>query len=433
MVDPDQVIRKIGWRLLPLLMLLFFFNFLDRVNIGFAALEMNKSIGLSPVVFGWGAGAFFLSYAICQIPSSLLLNRLRIRLWIVSIAVVWGTASAGMAFATGPKSFIALRFLLGIAEAGFFPGFIYYLGFWFPKAARARFNALFLVAVPLATMLGNPLSGLIVGAGDIFGISAWRWLFVIEGFPSVVLGIIAFYWLSDSPAQANWLTSEEREWLVRTIQAEQGNTVAVGNDTLWNSLTDLRVLVLSTVSFFFILAIYGIGMWLPQIVSGFGASHFETGLLSAIPYAASVIGMLFWSARSDARAERRKHISIAAIFSGASLLAASQLSSPGLSLLAISIAAVCIFSASAVFWTLPTSFLTGGSAAAAIGMINSVGNLGGFAGPYLVGWIKTATGSFNPALITLGLTTVTGGILMFFAPSIVRRSKVQNLKMQALE
>lgn len=423
MIDADQVIRKIGLRLLPLLMLLFFFNFLDRVNIGFAALEMNRSLGLSPVIFGWGAGIFFLSYAICQIPSSLLLNRFRVRVWTVSIAVAWGLASAGMAFVTGPKSFMGLRLLLGIAEAGFFPGFIYYLSLWLPRHARARFNAIFLVAVPLANVLGNPLSGLILNAGDMIGIAAWRWLFILEGLPSIILGIFAFFWLSDSPAHASWLTPEERKWLTDKIAAEQANVAKPTAAGFRGTVSDARVVILSVVSFCFVMGIYGVGMWLPQIVSEFGATSLQTGFLTAIPYAAAVIGMLVWSARSDVRRERRKHISAPAILSGASLIAASQFQSPVLSLLAISIAAACIFAANAVLWTLPSNFLTGSTAAMGIATINAIGNLGGFTGPYLVGWLKASQGDFGFALMALGAVSAAGGMLILLAPALFRRLK----------
>lgn len=423
MIEPDRIIRKIGWRLLPLLMMLFFFNFLDRVNIGFAALDMNTSLGLSPVVFGWGAGIFFLSYAICQIPSSLMLNRFRVRVWIVSIAVAWGLASAGMAFVTGSKSFIGLRLLLGIAEAGFFPGFIYYLSCWFPRDARARFNAIFLIAVPLASMLGNPLSGLILSTGDMMGIPAWRWLFILEGLPSIFLGVVAFFWLSDSHAQATWLAPEERKWLADTIAAEHANTAKLTSDGLRGAVSDVRVAMLSIVSFCFIMGIYGVGLWLPQIVKDFGTTPLQTGFLSALPYAASIVGMLFWGARSDAHHERRGHISAAALFSGASLIAASQFQSPILSLLALSIAAASIFAANAVLWTLPSNFLAGSAAAIGIAIINSIGNLGGFAGPYLVGWVKAQTGHFGPALMVLGVMSAAGGLLIFLAPFVFRRLK----------
>ncbi|WP_425989197.1 MFS transporter [Afipia sp. DC4300-2b1] len=428
MIEPDSIIRKIGWRLLPLLMLLFFFNFLSRVNIGFAALDMNKSLGMPPVVFGWGAGIFFLGYAICQIPSSLLLQRVRVRLWIVSIAVAWGLASAGMAFVTGSKGFIALRLLLGIAEAGFFPGFIYYLSCWFPRDARARFNAVFLVAVPLASTLGNPLSGLILSTGETMGIPAWRWLFILEGLPSIVLGIIAFFWLSDSHAQATWLAPEERRWLADTIAAEHTNTAKLTGDGLLGSVFDVRVALLSIVSFCFIMGIYGVGLWLPQIVSGFGTTPLQTGLLSALPYAASIGGMLFWSARSDAHRERRNHIAAAAVLSGASLIAAAQFQSPTLSLLALSIAAASIFAANAVLWTLPSNFLAGSAAAIGIAIINSIGNLGGFTGPYLVGWVKGQTGDFGPALVSLGAISAVGGLLIVIAPWVFRRLKVSGFE-----
>lgn len=424
MIEPDKIIRKIGWRLLPLLMLLFFFNFLNRVNIGFAALDMNKSLGLPPAVFGWGAGIFFLSYALCQIPSSLMLQRFRVRLWIVVIAVAWGLASVGMAFVTGPKSFIALRLLLGIAEAGFFPGFIYYLSCWFPREARARFNAIFLVAAPLASMLGNPLSGLILSTGDMMGLPAWRWLFILEGLPSIILGIVAFFWLSDSHAQATWLAPGERKWLADTIATEHVYTAKLTSDGLRGAVADGRVATLSIVSFCFIMGIYGVGLWLPQIVSGFGTTPLQTGFLSALPYAASIVGMLLWSARSDAHGERRNHIAVAALLSGASLIAAAQLQSPALSLLALSIAAASIFAANAVLWTLPPNFLAGGAAAIGIAIINSIGNLGGFTGPYLVGWVKAQTGDFGPALMVLGAICTAGGLIMFIASLVFRRLKI---------
>lgn len=423
MVNPDRVVWKIGWRLLPLLMLLFFFNFLDRVNVGFAALEMNRSIGLSPVVFGLGAGIFFLSYAICQIPSSVLLGRLNVRVWILGTAILWGLASAGMSLANGPTSFIALRFLLGIAEAGFFPGFIYYLSLWFPRGARAKFNALFLSAVPVASMIGSPLSGLILSMDDVLGIESWRWLFIIEGLPSIALGIFAFFWLSDRPANAAWLSADERRWLIDTLATEQA-PAATDKPAFRDVMTDPRVVLLSVTSLLLIIGIYGIGMWLPQIVTGFGATSFENGLLSACPYLLATAVMLIWSRRSDALGERRLHLSFAAMISGAGFIASSQLTSPILALTAISVAAAFVFSASAVFWTLPTSFLAGSSAAVAIATINTVGNLGGFAGPYLVGWIKAATGSFGPALMMLGFSTIAAGALIFVSPVIFRRRRV---------
>lgn len=426
MVNERHIIRKVTWRLLPFFMLLFFFNFIDRVNVGFAAIEMNRDIGLSPTIFGWGAGAFFVSYAICQIPSSLLLDHLRIKLWIAGIAVIWGIASTSMAWVNGPKSFIALRFLLGFAEAGFFPGLIYYFGFWFPETVRGRINALLMIAVPVASMLGNPLSGLILSIGDNIGIAGWRWLFILEGTPSILLGVLAFFWLDDDPSKARWLTSDEREWLSDN-RAFQSTAVSSVREALTMSFTDPRALFLSIVSFCFIMGIYGVGFWLPQIVAGFGATMIETGLVTAIPYAFATVAMLLWSTRSDSRSERRMHIGIPALLSGASLAATAYTNSPVLSLVGLSVAAACIFSANTIFWALPSSFVVGRQAAVTIAMINSIGNLGGFTGPYLVGWLKDRTGGFETALTALGAITITGGIMILFAQLILNRKAIKAL------
>jgi ACS family tartrate transporter-like MFS transporter len=412
MIEPTRILRRTGWRLVPFLMLLYFANFLDRVNVGFAALSMNRAIGLTPTLYGWGAGIFFIGYFLFEVPSNLILARVGARLWIARIMVSWGIVSAAMALTSGPASFIALRFLLGVAEAGFFPGIILYLSFWFPAASRARIIAAFMAAIPLSSIVGNPLSGWIVSLGDLGGIDAWRWLFVLEGVPAALLGIAVLLYLPDGPAEARWLAPEERDWLVATLRAE---TQPQAHRDLRRSLSDPRVLLLAAIYGGFVIGLYGIALWLPQIIQTFGAGDRATGFLAAIPYGFAAIGMVLWGCHSDQRGERRRHIALAGVIAAAGLTLAA-IAPPALSLLAICAAAFGIYAAIPLVWTLPGGFLTGAAAAGAIALVNSIGNLGGFIGPYLVGWIREATGSFAPGLMVLAAACLAAGLLALAAP-----------------
>jgi len=403
MIEPQQVVRQVGWRLVPFLTFLYFVNFIDRVNVGFAALTMNKAIGLSPLAYGWGAGIFFLGYFLFEVPSNLALHRFGARRWIARIMVSWGIVSAAMALVAGPASFVALRFLLGIAEAGFFPGIILYLTYWFPGAARARIVGAFMTAVPLSSVIGNPLSAYLLGFDGIGGIEGWRWLFILEGVPALLLGIAVWFYLPDRPAEARFLSPEARDWLTATLTAEQAANTAARRFSLIDALTNPKVLLLAAIYFGLVMSLYGIVLWLPQLAGGFGLSTQQIGFGTAIPYLVAASGMYLFGRHSDARGERRFHLAFAAAVAGIALIATPYVGPSGITLLVLCAAAWGIYAALPVFWAIPAGFLAGSAAAGAIGLINSLGNLGGFAGPYLVGWLRQASGDFAAGLVILGL------------------------------
>ena len=423
MIEPQQVVKQVGWRLVPFLTLLYFVNFIDRVNVGFAALTMNEAVGLSPIAFGWGAGIFFLGYFLFEVPSNLALHRFGARRWIARIMVSWGVVSAAMALVNGPTSFVALRFLLGVAEAGFFPGIILYLTYWFPESARARIVGAFMTAVPLSSVIGNPLSAFLLGFDGLAGLEGWRWLFILEGVPAVLLGIAVWFYLPDRPAEARFLSEEARNWLSATLAAEAAARITQGRFNLLATLTDLKVLLLAAIYFGLVMSLYGIVLWLPQLASGFGLSTQQIGFVTAIPYIVAAIGMYFFGRNSDARGERRFHLAFAAAIAGIALIAIPYVGPPIVTLLVLCAAAWGIYAALPVFWAIPAGFLTGAAAAGAIGLINSLGNLGGFVGPYLVGWLRQASGGFAAGLIILGLACLAAAAAALVARIELDRSR----------
>ena len=401
---------KAARRLLPFLMLCYFCAYLDRVNVSFAALTMNRHLGLSPAAYGFGAGLFFLGYVAFEVPSNLILERVGARLWIARIMVTWSLISGATAFAAGETSFYALRLALGLAEAGFFPGIILYLTFWFPAAERARIVGTFMVAVPLSAAFGGPVSGLILTATDgMLGLAGWQWLYLIEAAPSLVLGFATLLVLTDRPGDAAWLTPAERTALAAQLAADP--RPAEAERSLSAALLHPRLLGLALVYFGLSTGLYAVGMWLPQIVSGFGLGTLATGCVSALPYLAAAAVMVPWTRRSDATGERAWHTAGPAIAAGLALVAASQTSGPLASILALSACAMGVFAALPTFWTLPTALLGGRAAAGGIALVNAVGGLGGFVGPSLMGWIKDATGRFDHALAAIGLLLVLTGLL----------------------
>lgn len=300
-----RVMRKITLRIVPFIMLLYFIAFLDRVNIGFAALTMNQDLGFSPTVFGLGAGIFFLGYFLFEVPSNLILHKVGARIWIARVMITWGLVSGCMAFVQGTTSFYILRFLLGVAEAGFFPGIILYLSYWFPAARRAQVTAIFMAAAPLSTALGSPVSAALLEMHGMLGYAGWQWLFVLEALPAVVLGIVVLFYLTDRPEKAHWLTDEERHWLQDTMQAEEQARVAShGHSSVWRGLADRRVLALALVYFGTSAGLYTLGIWSPQIIHSFGASSLAIGFLNAIPAVTGVGGMILWARHSDRTGER---------------------------------------------------------------------------------------------------------------------------------
>ena len=418
-MDQDQTrdghlaaaIRKATWRLIPFLCLAYTVNFLDRVNVGFAALHMNEDLGFSPSVYGFGAGIFFLGYIAFEVPSNLALHRFGARIWIARIMISWGLIACAMALVRSETGFYVMRLLLGIAEAGFFPGIILYLTYWFPAAERARIIALFMASVPLATVFGGPLSGALLEMHGFLGLAGWHWLFIIEGVPAILLGIAALFVLTDRPAQARWLTGDERQALATTLAAEAETTKAIGYADIGAALTRPRVLALGMLYFLMVIGLYGIGFWMPQVIEGFGLDPLQVGFLTAIPYLFAAIAMVAWGRHSDRTGERRWHIALPLLLA-ACAFAWSAYSGPLVpTMVALTIATLGFYSAFGPFWSLPTALLTGAGAAAGIALVNSMGNAAGFAGPYIVGVLKQATGSFSAALLFLAAALALGGLM----------------------
>jgi D-galactonate transporter len=408
-----STIRAISWRLVPFLILAYFFSYLDRVNLSFATLTMSPELKFSPTVFSFGAGIFFIGYFIFEVPSNLALERFGASRWIARIMVSWGILSALMAAVYDERSFYVVRFLLGVAEAGFFPGIILYLTYWYPAQYRARFLAAFALAVPVSTVIGAPISGMLLGLDGVMGLKGWQWLFVIEGVPSVLLGIVTWFYLTDRPEKADWLSHEQKAWLKSKLDTEVAAKQTAQHFTLGQALTSPKVLALSAIYFGFVAALYGMQFWLPQIVKAFGLTNAQTGFVTAIPYAFGTIAMIFWARHSDATRERVFHVGAPLLLTALALGVSSYISDPTLTMIVLTIAAVGVFCTFAVFWTLPTAWLSGTAAAGAIALINSIGNLAGFGGPYLIGWVKESTGSTSTGLLVLALLPLAAGLLAF--------------------
>ena len=334
-----STIRAISWRLIPFLVLAYFFSYLDRVNLGFAALTMNADLKFTPLIFAWGAGIFFIGYFIFEVPSNLALEKFGASRWIARIMVTWGIISAAMAMVSGELSFYVLRFLLGVAEAGFFPGIILYLTYWYPAEYRARFLAAFAIAVPVSTVIGAPISGLLLGLDGMMGLKGWQWLFIIEGIPSVLLGIVTWFYLTDRPEKADWLTAEQKAWLAAKLQAEIATKQAAKHLTLGEALSSPKVITLSLIYFGFVGALYGMQFWLPQIVKAFGLTNAQTGFVTAIPYLFGTIAMILWARHSDATRERVAHVGGPLLLTAAALAASSYIADPAMTMVVLTVAA----------------------------------------------------------------------------------------------
>ena len=407
-----RTLRKATIRIVPFVMLLYFVSFLDRVNIGFGALTMNRQLGLSASLFGLGAGIFFLGYFLFEVPSNLILHRIGARIWIARVMVTWGLVSGATVFITGPVSFLVLRFLLGVAEAGFFPGIILYLSTWFPARKRAEVTALFMAAAPLSTAIGSPISGALLGMHGWLGLAGWQWMFLIEAVPAVILGIVVFFYLTDRPEQARWLEEPERAWLVGAMAAEQAAHRGAGaRHGSWQGLTDPRVLALSLIYFGTSAGLYTLSIWAPLIIKELGPTALQTGFLNAIPAAISVVAMVLWSRHSDRTGERTWHVVAACLLAAAGLAYAGSATTLPSVLLALTIVNVGISASKPPLWSMPTTFLSGPAAASGIAAINSIGNLGGFAGPAMIGWIKELTGSYFGGLYFVAATLVLSALL----------------------
>jgi ACS family tartrate transporter-like MFS transporter len=397
-------LKKVGWRLLPFLLLLYVVAWLDRVNVGFAALQMRADLDFSATVFGFGAGIFFAGYALFEVPSNLILVRVGARFWIARIMITWGVLSIAMLFVQGTISFYVLRFLLGVAEAGFLPGIIYYLGYWYPARDRARAVSWFMVAIPLSTVIGAPLSGLILELDGWHDLEGWQWLFLLEGIPAVVLGFVVLAYLTDSPDKAEWLTPEQRTWLTERIRGEHRAAQERHGIGLGTAFIHPTVWLLALILFACQCGSYGLTLWIPQIVQALsGYSDLTVSMISALPYVAAAVGMIAIAASSDRTGERFLHIAIPSAIGALGFLASAYFTSPLPGMIALAIAAVGDLGTRGPFWTLPTRFLTGSAAAAGIGLINTMASLGGFVGPYAVGFLFDRTGGYAAGLAFLAV------------------------------
>jgi len=407
----DRVMRKATMRLIPFMGLLYFVAFLDRVNIGFAALSMNEDLGFSATVYGTGAGIFFIGYFLFEVPSNIMLEKFGARRWIARIMITWGVISAAMAFVNGPITFYTLRFLLGLAEAGFFPGMILYLTYWFPAAYRARIVGAFLIAIPLSSVIGAPISTMLLGF-EGFGLRGWQWLFILEGIPSLLLGFTVLFFLTDKPEKAKWLTREEKDWLNGVLDDERRVRESEHKLGLMQALLNARIWLFSLIYFGILIGLYGLSLWLPQIIKGFGdLSNIQIGLLTVIPYFFAAVAMYFWGLHSDLTNERIWHVSLPAFLGAVGLAASAFVDSPTLALIALTVSAIGIYSTLPSFWTLPTAMLSGTAAAGGIALINSVGNLGGYLGPSLVGYLKDKTQNYTYGLLVLAAFIAVSGAL----------------------
>jgi ACS family tartrate transporter-like MFS transporter len=396
-MSEHKVFVKCAWRLIPFMGLLYVVSFIDRNNVGFAALTMNHDLGFLPAVFGFGAGIFFLGYALFQVPANVILERLGARRWVFCITVVWGIMSASTAFVRGPISFFTLRFLLGVVESGFFPGMLLYLSYWFPRTYRARFTATFMLAVPLSVVIGGPLSSLVLGLDGVAGLHGWQWLFLLEGLPAFILSFPVLLLLPDGPASALWLKGEEKQIIASRLAAETG----ASRQEFWPVFRDKRVLALGVACVGLQFCIYGVQLWLPQIVQSMGFSNRATGFVVALPFAASAVAMILVGRSSDIRSERIWHIALPLMLATAAFSSAALAKSDSLVLVALGVATVGVFATYGPFFSFPSSFLRGSAAAGGIALFNAIGTLGGALGPSLIGALRQESGGYTSSMVAL--------------------------------
>lgn len=408
---------KVAWRLLPFLFLCYVCAYLDRINVSFAKLQMSHDLGLSDAVYGLGAGIFFVGYLLFEVPSNLILLKVGARRWIARIMVTWGLISAAMMFVSGPTSFYILRFLLGVAEAGFIPAILLYLTYWFPNKRRSKVTALFLTGIPMSGVIGGPLSGWIMNHfSGAHGLAGWQWLFLLEGLPTVLIGIVAFFFLNDKVSDAKWLSPSEKALIQRDLAAEQQGRHL---HSIKDGLTNPKILLLSFIYFFFTMGLYGVSFWLPSIVKASGVTDpLDIGLLSSIPYAAAALAMILVSRSSDATGERRWHLSAAGVIGAAGLCASVFFAKDtALAMVALTIGTMGVMTTISQFWVLPPAILAGGAAAAGIALANSIGSISGVVSPYVIGWVQMSSGSTGAGVLGLAASMVIGSLLVFTVPA----------------
>ena len=420
MSTQDRVFAKCAWRLIPFMGLLYLVNFIDRTNAGFAALTMNADLDFSPAVFGFGAGIFFIGYALFQIPANLILVRIGARRWVFCILIIWGLLSASNALVQDPISFYVVRFLLGVAESGFFPGMLLYLTYWFPRTYLPRFTAAFMVAIPLSYVVGGPLASLILELDGFAGLHGWQWLFLIEGVPASLLAFAALKLLPDGPARANWLTDAEKKTIDARLAAEEPR----GKSDLWSALLDLRVIVLGISNFCFQAGAYGVGLWLPQIIQAMGFSNRANGFVIALIFAVGAGAMIFCGWSSASRGERIWHVAVPWLVAALGIAAAVAAESDLLVLIALAVAAAGVYGAQGPFFSLPSSFLRGSAAAGGISLFNMFGNFGAFFGPTLVGVLTQGSGDYTAGLIAVVVGFVLAVVMVLAAGRMIAASSL---------
>ncbi|CAJ0711480.1 Quinolone resistance transporter [Ralstonia edaphis] len=417
--EEQRIIRMLTRKLMPFLALIYVVAYIDRSVVGFAKLHMNAAVGIGDAAYGLGAGLFFIGYFLCEVPSNLALERFGARRWFARILFTWGVITMAMALVSGPVSFYVLRFLLGAAEAGLYPGILYFLTKWFPMRHRARIVGLLVLAQPVALIITGPLAGWLLSVPGLFGMSSWQMLFVVSGLPATLLCVPTLRILPESPAHARWLPAADRAWIERELAADQAAYALKSHGSPLKALKDVRVLMLALLFLPFPLSIYGLSLWLPTIIKQFGVSDAATGLLSAVPYLFAVLGLYLVPRHSDRTGERYWHIAILSALAALGMAASAWVQTPALQLACLCLFAFSAYAIQAVLWTLPGHFLTGTSAAVGIATINSLSNLGGYLGPYGMGILKNATGSLSAGLYFLAAALAFAVVMTFIVRAVL--------------
>jgi ACS family tartrate transporter-like MFS transporter len=403
--------RRVSWRLMPFLLVAYLLCYIDRVNVGFASLQMNKAVGIDPKTYGLGAGIFFIGYFILEVPSNLALQRFGARTWIARIMITWGIISAAFALIGGPIAFLVLRFLLGAAEAGFFPGVILFLTYWYPAVYRAKIVGIFMVAIPLAGLIGSPISGAVLGMSGVLGLGGWQWIFLLEAAPTLLLGLVAYFWLTDRPEHASWLAPEQRQWLIRTLEVERRRAPRISHPSVWKVMSNKYVLIMALVYSGAAGASTALALWMPQLVKSFGLSNFNTGLVNAVPFGIAAVWMILWGRNSDRTGERVWHNALPLGWMVLAMLATFwAIGQLWLMIPLLTLIAAGTYASKGPFWALSSEWLGTASAAAGLAQINALGNLAGFVFNYLIGWIQAETGSFPLAIMPIAAVAAVGTI-----------------------
>src|SRR5579872_3732519 len=424
--------RRVSWRLMPFLLLAYLICYIDRVNVGFASLQMNKAVGIDPKTYGLGAGIFFIGYFILEVPSNLALEKFGARTWIARIMISWGIVSAAFALIGGPTSFLVLRFLLGAAEAGFFPGVILYITYWFPAEYRARIVGMFTVAIPVSSFLGSPISAALLGIDGWLGLRGWQWMFIMEGAPAVLLGLFCLFILSDKPTNAPWLDPDQKTWLNGRLQSESGRSKRVGQISVWRVLWNKHVLILSVTLAGSTAVSSGLQIWQPQIIKSYGLTNMQTGLLNSIPFGLASVIMVLWGKRSDQTGERVWHTAFPLMVTAVSLASALVFNSLPAIIIILCLAVIGIYAGKGPVWALSAEWLSAGTAAAGLAQMNAISNLAGFGTTYVVGSIKQATGSYPLAILPLACLSAAGALAVLLIARDRSAGRAVELKQTAL-